>query len=407
MKHRGICRAWALAAALVAGAATAQVAALAAGADTKPESKVEPLRICADPDNLPFTKADGPEKGLYIELAELVAAHLKQPIDYNWYYTTNQRRMLRNTVGRNECDAVFALPSDYRARALMRSKPFLSVGYAVVAAPGYSFASLDDLKRKHIGVQFSTTPHILLSTLEGFRSSTYLASDQIFAALAKGEIEIALMWGPVAGYENRKLHGSRWQITPVSGHDLAGQVSVGVRREREDLLKAIDGALGTLAPQIQGLADKYAFPRSRPVELAQRDDRQRDSTSVPAGLIAQVQDRSAPKAEKKPAPKAAAKPATAAATAIATTAPAGIAADHPGRVRFNDQCSHCHGQDGFSPVRERDLRRLKSRYDAKWEETALKTIRDGRIEAGMPSWKDILKEGEVKELMAFLGGIQK
>jgi hypothetical protein len=58
-------------------------------------------------------------------------------------------------------------------------------------------------------------------------------------------------------------------------------------------------------------------------------------------------------------------------------------------------------------VRERDLRRLKSRYDAKWEETAQKTIRDGRIEQGMPTWKDILKESEVKELMTFLVSIQR
>ncbi len=60
-----------------------------------------------------------------------------------------------------------------------------------------------------------------------------------------------------------------------------------------------------------------------------------------------------------------------------------------GRMRFNDQCSHCHGSDGASPVRERDVRRLSMRYDAdKWRDVAAKTIKEGRNDLGMPAWKD-------------------
>lgn len=414
MMNRGIFRAQALAAALAAGAAASAVAP-AVGA----EPGRAPLRVCADPDNLPFTKSEGPERGMYIELAELVAAKLQAPIEYTWYYTTNQRRMMRNTVAKNECDAVFALPSDYRSRGLVRSKPFFSVGYAVVAAPGYSFATLDDLRQKRIAVLFNSTPHILLNTLEGFKSATFLSSAEAFAALARGEVDAAMMWGPLAGYENRKLHGSRWRVTPVAGHDLSGQVSVGVRADQPELAKAIDAALAELAPQIVELADKYAFPRGQPVQLSQsRQLGQSGTVTVAAGWVARVNAAQADKPVKKPAAKPAAKAgakaaagagaaATATEGAAPSAAPAGLPSDHPGRVRFNDQCSHCHGQDGYSAVRERDLRRLKSRYDAKWEETALNTIRNGRVDAGMPTWKDILKEGEIKELMAFLNTIQR
>jgi polar amino acid transport system substrate-binding protein len=409
MTIRGMFRASALAAALTAGFTVFAVAP-AVGAETGRK----PLRVCADPDNLPFTKAEGPERGMYIELAELVAAKLQAPVEYTWYYTTNQRRMLRNTAAKNECDAVFALPSDYRSRGLVRSKPFFSVGYAVVSAPGYSFGSLDDLRRKRIAVMFNSTPHILLNTLEGFTTTTFLRSDEAFAALAKGEVDAAMLWGPMASYENRKLHNSRWQVTPVSGHDLSGQVAVGVRADQPELAKAIDAALLELAPQIGELAEKYAFPRGKPVQLSQRIVHGGAvAVSVPGSWLRSVSD----KADAKPSGKAPTKPATKAAPKAAVAATAGTAAaavavaapgaDHPGRVRFNDQCSHCHGKDGYSPVRERDLRKLQTRYDAKWPETAEKTIREGRVDAGMPTWKDILKDSDIKELMAFLGSIQR
>lgn len=76
-------------------------------------------------------------------------------------------------------------------------------------------------------------------------------------------------------------------------------------------------------------------------------------------------------------------------------------------MRFNDQCSHCHGSDGYSPVRERDLRRLKLRYEAKWPDVALAAVRDGRSDQGMPAWKALLKEQDILELMAFMTTLQK
>ena len=247
-----------LAGAVVLAAATGSV--VAAGA--------APLRVCADPDNLPFTKAEGPERGLYIELAELVAARLGAPVEYTWYYTNNQRRALRNTVLAKNCDAVFALPSDYKARGVQKSQAFLKVGYAVVAAPGFRFSALDDLKGQRVAVLFSSTPHILLSSLDGFKTTTYRDTDEAYSALARGDVDAAFLWGPSAGYDNQRRHAERWRVTPVSGLDLAGEMSVGVRADMEPLRSAIDQALLELRPQIAVLADKYGFPRQAALELA-------------------------------------------------------------------------------------------------------------------------------------------
>ena len=79
------------------------------------------LRVCADPDNLPFSKAEGPERGLYVELAELVGRKLDRAIQYTWWLTYNQRRALRNTIMKDDCDAVFALPAFLILRKRLRS----------------------------------------------------------------------------------------------------------------------------------------------------------------------------------------------------------------------------------------------------------------------------------------------
>lgn len=395
----------------------------------------EPLRVCADPDNLPFSKSEGPDRGLYVDLAELVAKKLNAtPVQYTWYLTYFQRRALRNTAG--ECDAVFALPAsaDYRARGLQKTAAFLDLGYALVSAPGFQFGSLDDLKGKRLGVQFQTNPHILLSQRNDLPFTTYKTSDEVFAALAKGEIEAGFLWGPAAGYDNQRLHGGKYKVTSLTGPDLTGQVAVAVRREKTDLIKEIDSALVALKPEIAALAVKYNFPSGKPVNLTlvssagglsaaplfaqAKGHGQGGTTSVPAHWMVHAQakpaDAQSPaKPAAKPATKTAAaakseKEATGGVTRIVPDAAVGLSPTALlGRVRFNDQCSHCHGSDGASPVRERDVRRLKMRYDAKWKDTAVTTIKAGRADAGMPPWKDILKDAEIEQLLAFIETLQK
>ena len=391
----------------------------------------EPLRVCADPDNLPFSKSEGAERGIYVDLAELVAQRLNAtPVQYTWWLTFYQRRALRNTA--KECDAVFALPTDadYKVRGLQKTAAFLDVGYALVSAPGFTFNGLDDLKGKRLAVQFQTNPHILLSQRNDLPFSTFKTSEEIFALLAKGEIDAGFLWGPSAGFDNMKQHGSRWKVTPLTGPDLTGQVSVAVQRDKVELVKDIDAALLALKPQIAELAAKYGFPKTVPVKLdlvaaaapakvqtlAARDS----AVTVPAQWMVKTQAKGdtegkAP-AKAKPPTKAitasgsaAAKAATAgAATQVAAGQEPALSADAQlGRVRFNDQCSHCHGSDAASPIRERDVRRLKMRYDTKWLETATTTIKNGRSDLGMPPWKEILKDPEIQQLLSYLETVQK
>ncbi|MFO1220419.1 MAG: transporter substrate-binding domain-containing protein [Burkholderiaceae bacterium] len=379
-----------------------------------------PIRVCADPDNLPFSKAEGPEHGLYIEVAERVAQRLGRRIEYVWYDSSYQRRALRNTIQANACDAWFALPADaeYRARGLVKSVGIVHVGYAIVAPPGFAFARLDDLKGRRVAVAFASTPAVLLATLDGVTVVTQRTPVDALDSLARGEADVAFVWGPTAGHEIERRYKGRWQVTSVTGHGLGGAVSAAVRRDQPELLQAIDRELEQLRPDIDALAQKYGFPRGKPVELEKQSALAPPTRLAVSHLHAAVWSGGTPRLQSvadapQPAKKAPAKPAAKEATPA--PAPAAPAPPTPppdplavaGREKFNDTCSHCHSPDGASPMRERDLRRMKLRYDDKWVDMALKTINEGRPQLGMPTWKGQISDTEIERIVAFLKTIQK
>ena len=376
------------------------------------------LRVCADPDNLPFSKSEGAERGMYVDLAELVGKQLESPVEYVWWLTFNQRKALRNTILQDGCDAYFALPADadYKLRGLQRTQSFINVSYAAVTAPAVSIAGLADLKGKRLGVLHATPPHILLSQLDGYATTSFRNESEAFEALAKGDIDVALLWGPSAGYTNLKRLESRWRVTPLAGEGLSGQMAVAVRRGNDTLTNSIDKALVTLQPEIAALAKKYGFPMGQPVKLALASARDsvRAETQARAGLTplksglsigtGWVRTSTAPEPPKLIAQAAPATGKAAPATEAVGSATGGDAA---GKVRFNDVCSHCHGNNGASAISERDLRRLKLRYKDNWRETAIKTIKNGRPDLGMPAWQTSYDDKQIEELLAFLATVQK
>ncbi len=357
----------------------------------------EPLRVCSDPDNLPFSKSDGPEKGLYIDLAEMVGKRLGTTVEYVWWLSFNQRRALRNTM--EGCDAYFALPADaeYRVKGVEKSKAFLNVSYAIVAPAGQSFTGLPDLKGKRVGVMFGSPPQILLATREGYTWNTFRTHEQLFEALNKGEVDLALMWGPSAGFDNLKQFNSRWQVLPVRGESLGGQVAVAVSKSKPGLKDQINQALDDLQPEISKLVVKYGFPTQSPIDLV----RSTKSLHTPALPLQTAQQ----------------KPSTASSGFMRVgmkeqqrtewvVANAGLSPEEAKSV-FNNKCSHCHGQNGASPVMERDLRKLSMRYKENWKDVAFTTITKGRPDLGMPTWGGIIPEDEIKSIIEFLVTVQK
>ena len=369
-------------------------AALAVAVLTSSGAFAEPLRVCSDPDNLPFSKSDGPDKGLYIELAEKVGQRLGTTVEYVWWLSFNQRRALRNTM--DGCDAYFALPADaeYRVKGIEKSKPFLNVSYAIVSPVGQVFTGLDDLKDKNVGVMYGSPPLIMLSTREGFTWTTYRTHDELFAALNKGDVNVALMWGPSAGFDNLKSFNSRWQVQPIRGEGLGGEVAVAVSKAKPELKEQINQALDSLKPEIQQLVKKYGFPTQTPLLVNSANKSQ--TTHQPTVVAAAKQKQSG-------YIKVGSNQSQQREWIVANDGDSIAEA----KSNFNNKCSHCHGSNGASPVSERDLRKLSTRYQGEWKNVAYTTITKGRPDLGMPTWGGILPDEEIKAIIEFLVTVQK
>src|SRR3954468_7316349 len=67
------------------------------------------LRVCADPDNLPYSHQDG--SGFENRIARLVAHELKLPLSYEWL--PDRRGFVRKTLGARLCDVIIGVPVEF------------------------------------------------------------------------------------------------------------------------------------------------------------------------------------------------------------------------------------------------------------------------------------------------------
>ena len=174
----------------------------------------EPLRVCADPNNLPFTNAKG--EGFENRIAALLARDLGSRVEYTWF--AQRRGFLRNTLTAQKCDVVMGLPVD--SDAAWTTKPYYRSTYVFVTRRSRNLhvRSFDDpqLRSLRVGVELvgddgaNTPPAHALSrrgivgNVVGFSVygdyRTNSPPSAIIAAVARGDVDIAAAWGPMAGY---------------------------------------------------------------------------------------------------------------------------------------------------------------------------------------------------------------
>lgn len=104
--------------------------------------------MCADPDDLPFTSSVAGDRGLYLDLADLIAARLGTRVEPVFSRTDAGLRALRPTLLAGRCDVFFGLPwtpSGVAGRSIRLARPFLDIGSAVVAPKTFVLRGLQDL----------------------------------------------------------------------------------------------------------------------------------------------------------------------------------------------------------------------------------------------------------------------
>lgn len=238
------------------------------------------LTVCGDPNNLPFS--NDRMEGFENKIAELIADTLDRPLHYRWWPQTVG--FVRNTLQTRLCDLIMGISS---ANDLVQNtNPYYRSVYTLVyrTDSGLRIADLKDpaVKGLRIGAVAGTPPVSLLSDyglLAQIRSYERAVDTRLYAPardavqdVAKGDLDLAIIWGPIAGYV-AKQQNVRLTLVPLpaqlDGVRLAFSVSMGIRPHETAWKHELNATLERLAPQIQEILVGYGVPlldnRDRPI----------------------------------------------------------------------------------------------------------------------------------------------
>jgi polar amino acid transport system substrate-binding protein len=354
---------------------------------------VKPLRLCADPTNLPYSSDDASKPGFYLEVGQAIGKALGRPLAYNWYKTYFGKRTVRVTLLGGQCDAMIGLPlsDDFMGPAVIFSRKISTQAYALVAAKGKAIDSVEDLRGSRVAVQYQTAPQNFLALRDDIEKVSVLSPEEGMKALDLGAADVAFVWGPAAGWLNMTQYENRYKIQTVEGNGLSWDAAIGFARTSKELRDQVDTVLPGLEQKIVDLATKYGLPNDQPITLQTSEDRSNL-------LTAQKAETSAPRTA----------PSLSANIESTVRAPGavGSASVEAGKEVFNATCAHCHGVDAVQSERRIDLRRLQLRYGENARATFWTTVHEGRLSKGMPAWKEVLSDDALNDIYAYLLTLQ-
>lgn len=257
---------------LAALVATGVVAAPALAQTTPEAVDRSALRVCADPNNLPYSNEAG--EGFENKIAELLAKQLNVPVRYTWY--PDSQGFLRSTLRAHRCDIVMG--TTIGNGMLQNTAPYYHSAFSLVYRQDAKLkpTSLDDpgLRDVEIGVVAGTPPVTLMAMrgLLGHLHSYELVVDTRFYApprqlvndVAAGKIDVGIVWGPIAGYFAKQ------QVVPLTLVPLHPDgpapvrldylITMGVRDGEPEWKRDINRLIRQQQPAINKILADYGVP---------------------------------------------------------------------------------------------------------------------------------------------------
>ena len=255
---------------------------------SRPPAAARELRVCADPNNLPFSNSR--QEGFENKLANLIARDLNATVNYTWW--AQRRGFIRNTLNAGKCDVVMGVPSSFDLALTTNSYYRSSYVFVTRKDRKLDIRSFDDprLRKLRIGVHLvgddgANTPPVhalsargIVGNLRGYMlAGDYAQANppaRLIEAVVKGEVDIAVAWGPLAGYFAKNANGQLKLIDVSPAIDLpflpeVYDISLAVRRSDKNLKSELDAVLEREHDAIASLLDDYGVPRvARATDLA-------------------------------------------------------------------------------------------------------------------------------------------
>jgi quinoprotein dehydrogenase-associated probable ABC transporter substrate-binding protein len=241
------------------------------------------LRVCADPRNLPFSSEKG--EGFENRIAELLAAKLDKKLAYVWY--PQATGFVRNTLGAHRCDLIPGFPQG--DELVQSTNPYYRTAYALVIKPGSGLDDLDTLtdprlKEKRIGIVAGTPPATYLAVNGLMRKAKPYplvidtrvdsSAQAMMADLASGEIDVGVLWGPMAGYYAKQADPPMRVVLllkETGGPQLAFRIAMGVRAADQNWKRQLNKLIAENQTEINRLLLGFGVPlldeKNRPITV--------------------------------------------------------------------------------------------------------------------------------------------
>jgi len=264
--------------------AAALLPPFAASAQTVGEDRV--LRVCEDPNNLPFSNRNG--DGFENKIAELLARELGWKLEYTWF--PQRIGFIRNTLrgrdpdsNRFKCDLVLGVPAGFELAST--TKPYYRSTYALVYVKGKGLDSVavpEDLlglepaklKSLKLGVVGQTPPsdwllkHRLFDQVVPYQRQSgdpeRYPGEIVEKDLVAGMIDVAFIWGPIAGYFAKRATGTSLAVVPFKpdpGIRFDFSIAMGVRFGEREWKERVERLLEANRAQIQAILAAYGVPQ--------------------------------------------------------------------------------------------------------------------------------------------------
>ena len=242
-------------------------------ASTKGAGAAPVLRVCADPDNMPFSNAEG--EGFENKLAELIAGRLDETLQYTWFEETTG--YVPQTMGKDACDLVMGYAQG--TGLIEDTNPYYYTTYVLITREddttleGVETLSDPRLKGQTIGV-FARTPPASILAMHGLSQDTKpfetyagetqsKAAEAMIAEIAAGKLKAGILWGPVGGYYAQRADVPL-RVVPLvketAGPSTIYGITMGVRPDDPQWKHRINKVLAENQHDINVILQGYNVP---------------------------------------------------------------------------------------------------------------------------------------------------